>query len=96
LRTKTLESHAKSLAAEQSFHQPDEDSVEALGARLFVLLSEYQSAAGATPARDQNEVKAEFEEIRQQLASTTLGLGFLITMLESLLTVKMPRAGQGF
>jgi len=52
--------------------------------RVYLSFWRIHSAAGATPARDQNEIKAEFEEIRQQLVSTILGLSFLITRLSLL------------
>jgi hypothetical protein len=60
------------------------DEVEKLRSRFLVLGRNYLNALRSRPVGDVSDITAEFEEVRQELLSTTLGLGFLQEMLEYL------------
>jgi hypothetical protein len=58
------------------------DEVEPLRARFLGLLSKYVLTLSSQPLQDTSEITAELEEIRQQLAATSLGVEFLIKKME--------------
>jgi hypothetical protein len=61
-----------------------DDEVEALRSRFFVLFGMYLKAFRARSLEAVGEITREFQEVRQQLTSTTLGIDFLLGLLQYL------------
>jgi hypothetical protein len=70
-----LQSRLENLELHDTYLRSDE--IESLKIRFYLLLERYQ-AMTHTPAADAKEIVTDLENARSQLASTSLGLEFLI------------------
>lgn len=59
------------------------DEIEPVKIRFQLSLERYQATTASTPSVDLNEIVTELEHVRSQLASTPLGLDFLITKVNA-------------
>ena len=73
-----------SLAMKRNLQRDDEVAV--LRSRFFVLLAMYSEAIKAGPLDDVEDITEKLESVRQRLASTPSGVGFLLRLLKSLQT----------
>jgi hypothetical protein len=71
-----LENRLENLKAHDLYLRSDE--IEPLTIRFRLALEQYQAAPNSLPSKDFNEIITELENVRSQLASTSLGLEFLI------------------
>jgi hypothetical protein len=59
------------------------DEIEPVKTRFQLFLERYQAATARTPSGELNEIVTELEHTRSKLASTSLGLDFLITKVNA-------------
>ena len=71
-----LRSRLENLEIQSTYLRSDE--IEPLKIRFYLLLERYRTTSTSTPVADINEIVTELEHARSQLASTSLGLEFLI------------------
>lgn len=71
-----LKSRLENLKIHDTYLRSDE--IEPLKIRFCLLLERYQALTRSSPSGDINEIVTELENARSQLASTSLGLEFLI------------------
>ncbi len=76
-----LQNRLENLKAHDLYLRSDE--IEPLKVRFCLALEQYQAAPNSLPSKDFNEIITELENVRSLLASTSLGLEFLIEKVKS-------------
>jgi len=77
-----LQNRLENLKAHHLYLRSDE--IEPLKIRFCLALEQYQAATNIIPPGDVDQIVSELENVRSQLASTPLGLEFLIKKVKSL------------
>jgi len=93
-----LKNRLENLQAHDFYLRSDE--IEPLKIRFCLALERYQATTQSTPCGDLNEIVTELENARSQLASTSLGLEYLIKKVnavkkEAESTGQMSHANEG-
>ena len=81
-RAETAELRTRAGLLDWRTRLDNEDHLERLRFRFDQLYGEYLKAIGSPPPTNAPEIMAELEDVRQQLAATAAGVGFILEKVD--------------